>query len=332
MRVWEFQFSYDDEGQLQAKAATTFEFNYDHRLKQINGTQTAQFFYDVSGNRLKAVRGGTETRYIYDLAGNLLAEADATGTITRYFIHGLGLLAMVTPDDQVYTYHFDGNGNTIAMTDGIKQVVNKYAYLPYGKIIASEELIEQPFTFAGMVGIMKEVEGLYYMRARYYDPSVGRFISEDPSGFSDGPNLYAYVGGSPLMFVDSWGLCKGFNYSESFWNNFWEEIYKNNIRQDWHFDRNKMNQNITYEQAKEQWILMSPGQSIYHQQGPGNENNLKFISPDGHSEAIFRPDGTPVTDPVNMPTYNYGDPIHNPFGHFIYDMIPYYFWGNVRKN
>jgi RHS repeat-associated protein len=212
-------FSYDDEGQLLFKGTAGFEFDYDHRLKQISGAQTAQFFYDVSGNRLKAIRNGVETRCIYDLAGNLLAEADQTGTVTRYFIYGLGLLAMVTPDNQVYTYHYDCNGNTIAMTNEAKEVVNKYAYLPYGKIISQEELIEQPFTFAGMVGIMKEGDpangGFYYMRARYYDPSIGRFISEDPSGFSDGPNLYAYVGGSPLMFVDPWGLC-----GENAWNKY----------------------------------------------------------------------------------------------------------------
>ncbi|MFP4473401.1 MAG: RHS repeat-associated core domain-containing protein [Candidatus Omnitrophota bacterium] len=75
------------------------------------------FFYDAGGNRLKAVRNGEETQYIYDLSGNLLAEADDTGTISRYYIHGLGLLAMVTPDNEVYTYHYDGNANTIAITD-----------------------------------------------------------------------------------------------------------------------------------------------------------------------------------------------------------------------
>lgn len=53
---------------------------------------------------------------------------------------------------------------------------------------------------------MAEGNNLYYMRARYYDANLGRFISEDPAGFVDGTNLYAYVGGNPVMAVDPSGL------------------------------------------------------------------------------------------------------------------------------
>jgi len=57
------------------------------------------------------------------------------------------------------------------------------------------------------VGIIDEGNNLYYMRARYYDANLGRFISEDPIGFDGGLNLYAYVGGNPIMAVDPLGLC-----------------------------------------------------------------------------------------------------------------------------
>ena len=69
------------------------------------------------------------------------------------------------------------------------------------------ELACRPFKYAGQVGIFTESDNLYYMRARYYDAEVGRFISEDPAGFIDGPNLYAYVGGNPVNAVDPTGLC-----------------------------------------------------------------------------------------------------------------------------
>ncbi len=68
------------------------------------------------------------------------------------------------------------------------------------------------FSFTGQYGIMHEDSigsdaGLYYMRARYYDPEVGRFISEDPIGFAGGDvNLYAYVSGNPINYVDPLGL------------------------------------------------------------------------------------------------------------------------------
>jgi len=72
--------------------------------------------------------------------------------------------------------------------------------------MAQTETIQQPFKYAGQVGIQAEGNNLYYMRARYYDANLGRFISEDPAGFADGLNLYAYVGGNPIMLVDPSGL------------------------------------------------------------------------------------------------------------------------------
>ena len=65
---------------------------------------------------------------------------------------------------------------------------------------------EMLVTYAGQVGIYTEYDNLYYMRARYYDANLRQFISEDPAGFIDGPNLYAYVGGNPIYYVDPTGL------------------------------------------------------------------------------------------------------------------------------
>jgi RHS repeat-associated protein len=87
--------------------------------------------------------------------------------------------------------------------------VNKYAYTPFGEIANQQEAVAQPFKFVGQYGVMAEPNGLYYMRARYYDPIIGRFISEDPSGFGGGDvNLYAYVGNNPVLLIDPLGLCK----------------------------------------------------------------------------------------------------------------------------
>jgi RHS repeat-associated protein len=196
-------FTYDNEGQQTAKNSTAYTFDFAHRLTGV-GTATA-YVYDGVGNRLRATRNGVVTRYVYDATGNLLAEADGAGNITRYYIYAKGLAAMVTADGQLYSYHFDGSGNTIALTNGSRQVVNTYAYAPYGRVLGKQEALAQPFKFAGQVGIMDEGSDLYYMRARYYDAGTGRFISEDPAGFVDGPNLYAYVGGNPIMAVDPTG-------------------------------------------------------------------------------------------------------------------------------
>jgi len=113
---------------------------------------------------------------------------------------------MVTSAGALYVYHFDGSGHTVALSNASQQAVNYYTYSPYGRLLAQQEAIAQPFKYAGQVGIMAEGNDLYYMRARYYDAAVGRFLSEDPAGFVDGSNLYAYVGGNPIMAVDPSGL------------------------------------------------------------------------------------------------------------------------------
>jgi len=198
-------YTYDDEGQLATSSGSAFSFNYEHRLKTIAGT--TQFYYDGSGNRLRAIRSGVETRYIYDAAGRLLAEADSGNVITKYYIYGSGLLAAVTPAGQTYCYHFNGVGSTIALTDQAQAVVNKYSYDAFGNIENQQEAITQPFKYVGQAGVMTEANGFYYMKARYYDPNVGRFVSEDPTGFGGGDvNIMAYVGNNPVNLVDPNGM------------------------------------------------------------------------------------------------------------------------------
>lgn len=197
-------FGYDNEGQLSSGYGGSYTFDNEHRLTAMNG---ASFYYDGAGNRLKAIRSGVTTKYVYDAGGNLLAEADANNNITRYYVYGAGLLAMVTPSDQVYNYHFNANGSTIAITDQSQVMVNKYLYDPFGFVGNQQENIAQPFKFVGQYGVMAEPNGLYYMKARYYDQMVGRFISEDPLGFDGGDvNLSAYTSNNPVNYIDPSGL------------------------------------------------------------------------------------------------------------------------------
>jgi RHS repeat-associated protein len=200
---------YNNEGELASKGTNSYTFDDAHRLiTATNGTDSYQYTYDGAGNRIAATRDGVTTKYIYDASGNLIAEADGSGTITRYYIYGAGLLAMVPNDNQnqLYCYHFDGTGDTVALTDSSANVVDSYAYTPFGAV-TQNETVEQPFKFVGQAGVMAEPNGFYYMKARYYDSGVGRFISEDPKGFDGGDvNLSAYVGNNPIMGADPLGL------------------------------------------------------------------------------------------------------------------------------
>ncbi|MBQ0721656.1 MAG: RHS repeat-associated core domain-containing protein, partial [Gammaproteobacteria bacterium] len=220
-------YSYDNEGQTQTVTGqntnNSYVFDGAHRLTgYTTASQTNSYQYDGIGNRLSATRNGQTTQYIYDAVGNLLAEANSSGTLTRYYIHGLGLMAFVgAQTSQLYVYHHDATGHTVAITDINQNVVNKYAYDPYGKLMAKQEQVNQPFTYVGQYGVMTEAEDtdLYYMRARYYDAQIGRFISEDPIGMAGGINLYAYVGGNPVMLVDPSGLYAG--YGNGLYSNYY---------------------------------------------------------------------------------------------------------------
>jgi RHS repeat-associated protein len=196
-------FGYDNEGQLSSGYGTSYTFDYEHRLTAMSG---ASYTYDGNGNRLQATRSGVSTRYIYDASGNLLAEADGSNNITRYYIYGQGLLAMVTSAGQVYCYHYNAVGSTVAMTDQTQAMVNKYTYDAFGNIGNQVEAVPQPFKYVGQYGVMAEPNGFFYMKARYYDPKVGRFVSEDPTGFGGGDvNLMAYVQNNPISGIDPSG-------------------------------------------------------------------------------------------------------------------------------
>lgn len=213
-------FTYDYEGQIYGGYGRNYGFDYEHRLTTIDST-SYQYVYDGRGNRIQATRNGTATRYIYDAAGNLIAEVDGSNNITRYYIYGVGLTAMVTPADALYCYHFNATGSTIAITNSSGTVVSSYAYDAFGNITGQSEGtgLSQPFKYVGQYGVMAEAVGsrtFYYMRARYYDPGVGRFISEDPIGFGGGDvNLYAYVANNPIMGIDPSGLYD--NHNNEFW-------------------------------------------------------------------------------------------------------------------
>lgn len=143
-----------------------------------------------------------------------LAEYDGGGNLIANYVYGLGLVYKVDTSDKPYFYHYNFTGSTVAMTDTNGNIINKYAYTPFGRLAGSVESVPNPFRYVGKSGVMDDKSGLFYMRARYYDPEVGRFITKDPIGFDGGVNLYGYVGENPINFIDPSGLA---NVLDAIW-------------------------------------------------------------------------------------------------------------------
>jgi len=108
----------------------------------------------------------------------------------------------------LYAYYvINGHGDVIALTNEAGQIVNSYTYDEWGNTLAKQEQVANPIRYSGEY--YDEESGLYYLRARYYDPSTGRFISKDPvEGNVTNPlslNSYTYCLNNPIIYIDPSG-------------------------------------------------------------------------------------------------------------------------------
>jgi RHS repeat-associated protein len=172
------------------------------------GNDTWTFQYDGMANRVGSVHNGVVSRYLIDPSGygNVEAEFDGSGAATTHYTYGLDLTTSIQASGTTSYYHFDGTGNTSQITNSSGNVVNSYAYLPFGEKSALASGVANPFTYNGQWGVRDEGSGLYFMRNRWYNPSLGRFQQTDPIGLQSGFNRYTYAGNSPVRFTDPLGL------------------------------------------------------------------------------------------------------------------------------
>ncbi|MBE2257088.1 MAG: RHS repeat protein [Ignavibacteria bacterium] len=211
-------YSFDANGNLlQKSGSSTSNYGYDaeNRLTNMSGEYSAGYSYDLFGNRRYSNINGNIKKYILDINNPLprvLMETDNNGNVLNYYVYGLELISRIKPNNTTHYYHSDFRGSVIAITDASQTITHKYQYGAFGEILQRTELDANPFKYVGSFGVMEEGTGLYFMRARYYDAKIGRFISEDPIWDI---NLYPYADNSPMVKIDP----KGLSTKE-------EEIYK----------------------------------------------------------------------------------------------------------
>jgi RHS repeat-associated protein len=141
--------------------------------------------------RLQYTEGGGDSKIIYD-GLDIVKEMDGLGNTRAWYVRTLNIdepLARIAADGTVRFYHADALGSIIALTDGNGAVRTQYNYSPFGVTQVIGEASENLFQFTAREN---DGTGLYYYRARYYSPEMGKFISEDPIGFAAGSNFYAY--------------------------------------------------------------------------------------------------------------------------------------------
>lgn len=178
-----------------SQPSSSYQYDGDNRLTVANAQHYA---YDGHGHRLAAIRNGVTTRYVLDLAtptSQVLMERDSAGNPTAYYVYALGLVARISPSGDARYYHYDANGNTVALTNTSGLVTDAYAYSPFGELLTQQGGTPNPFRFLGQFGVMHEGDGINYVRARYYHPATGRFLNKDPlSGTVEaGQTLNPYV-------------------------------------------------------------------------------------------------------------------------------------------
>ena len=216
----DYIYEYDANGSLTLKLAIvtgeSAAFAYDHRarlvrveLRDAQGDVLSvhEYRYDAFDRRIATIVDGEITNVVYDGA-TAWADYGATGEVVRRYLAGENIDETLAQTDVVdgLTWFLADRLNTVHdILDASGNLANHIEYAAFGEVLSQSNAdVDTRFLFTG-----RELDptGMYFYRARYYDPAVGRFISEDPLGFSGGDaNLYRYAFNNPMSFVDPSGL------------------------------------------------------------------------------------------------------------------------------
>ena len=200
-------YDYDDNGNQTARGDDTFEYDHENRLTEsVIDSVTSSSVYNGDGLRMSDTVGQTTTSYVWDVAAGLPAVLqDGANT----YVYGLDLISATDGQGAQTYFTHDGLGSTTDLTDDEGDETDDYTYDIFGAIRSQSGSSDNFWLFTGE---QQDADSdMYYLRARYYNPAIGRFLGRDPlTGCALQPqtqNRYAYVENNPANLVDPSGMC-----------------------------------------------------------------------------------------------------------------------------
>ena len=208
--------TYDNNGNTLTTGGKSFTYDAENHLTGMNFSGTAvSLIYDAFGNRVAKSVNGVTTKYLVEDDVNPTGYSqvfdELTGsTVTRTYTYGMQRISEDQVIDNAWTpsfYGYDGAGSVRQLTNAAAAITDTFEYDAFGNKINSMGTTPDNYLYRGEQ--YDSDLGLYYLRARYYNPVSGRFLSRDPEeGIPTDPatlHKYAYSGGDPVNRIDPRG-------------------------------------------------------------------------------------------------------------------------------
>jgi RHS repeat-associated protein len=201
--------TWDANGNMLTKGSTAYTYDAANRLTQVvSGTTTVQYTYNGDGKRVGRTQGSSTTHYLWDTNSPLaVVVLEVTDGVTTTYLYGADLLAQYDAAGNPTYLLTDGQGNVRLLVDAAGNVVGRYDYDVFGAVRSASGSASTTYRNAGHAA--DDPVGLVYMRARWYDPALGRFLSPDPrlpgAWNSQDWNRYVHGRDNPMTYIDADG-------------------------------------------------------------------------------------------------------------------------------
>jgi len=222
--------TYDSNGNVLTSGGKAFSYDSENHLLSMNGGAVS-LLYDGDGNRVAKTTGGVTTRYLVDDLNPTgypqVVEELTNVVVSRTYTYGLQRISQYQIVNNAWTprfYGYDGMGSVRQLTNSAGAVTDSYDYDAFGNKLNSTDTILNNYLYRGEQYDLDL--GLYYLRARYYNPLTGRFMSQDPKvGEIKEPqslHKYLYAGGDPVNRIDPHGRADTADYTSLLQNESWK--------------------------------------------------------------------------------------------------------------